>query len=139
MTDSTPYLGVSSSLCGRFWLERPGDERLGLAIAQRCQVPEIIGRMLAARGQSPDSAPAFLSPRLRDALPDPSALKDMDRAAARLADAIAAGERIAIFGDYDVDGATSAALLSRFLGSVSAPQRADRAGARRRCAHHADL
>ena len=120
MTDSTAYLGVTKSLCGRFWLERPGDERLGLAIAQRCQVPEIIGRMLAARGQSPDSAPAFLSPRLRDALPDPSALKDMDRAAARLADAIAAGERIAIFGDYDVDGATSAALLSRFFGSVGA-------------------
>jgi single-stranded-DNA-specific exonuclease len=115
MTDSTPYLGVAKSLCGRFWLERPGDERLGLAIAQRCQVPELIGRMLAARGQSLEGAPGFLEPRLRDLLTDPSELKDMDQAAERLADAIAGAERIAVFGDYDVDGATSAALLSRFL------------------------
>jgi len=118
MTDSTPYLGVAKSLCGRFWLERPGDERLGLAIAQRCQVPELIGRMLAARGQSLEGAPSFLEPRLRDLLTDPSELKDMDQAAERLAEAIERGERIAVFGDYDVDGATSAALLSRFLRGV---------------------
>ena len=120
MTEAHPYLGVSKSLCGRFWLERPGDERLGLAISQRCQVPEIIGRLLAARGQSLEGAPGFLQPRLRDLLPDPSDLKDMDQAAERLADAVARGERIAIFGDYDVDGATSAALLSRFLRAVGA-------------------
>ncbi|HET6619373.1 MAG TPA: single-stranded-DNA-specific exonuclease RecJ [Dongiaceae bacterium] len=122
MTDAVPYLGIARSLCGRFWLERPGDERLGLAIAQRCQVPELIGRMLAARGQSPESAPGFLEPRLRDLLTDPSELKDMDRAAERLADAVAAGERIAVFGDYDVDGATSAALLSRFLRAIGAQE-----------------
>ena len=120
MTEAHPYLGVAKSLCGRFWLERPGDERLGLAIAQRCQVPEIIGRMLAARGQSLEGAPGFLQPRLRDLLTDPSELKDMDQAAERLADAVARGERIAIFGDYDVDGATSAALLSRFLRAAGA-------------------
>lgn len=120
MTEAIPYLGVARSLCGRLWLERPGDERLGLAIAQRCQVPEIIGRMLAARGQSLESAPGFLQPRLRDLLTDPSELKDMDQAAARLADAIGRNERIAIFGDYDVDGATSAALLSRFLRAIGA-------------------
>jgi single-stranded-DNA-specific exonuclease len=122
MTDAVPYLGIARSLCGRFWLERPGDERLGLAIAQRCQVPELIGRMLAARGQSPESAPGFLEPRLRDLLTDPSELKDMDRAADRLAGAVAAGERIAVFGDYDVDGATSAALLSRFLRAIGAQE-----------------
>ena len=122
MTEAAPYLGVAKSLCGRFWLERPGDERLGLAIAQRCQVPELIGRMLAARGQSLDSAPGFLEPRLRDLLPDPSDLKDMDQAAERLADAIGRDERIAVFGDYDVDGATSAALLSRFLRGVGAAE-----------------
>jgi single-stranded-DNA-specific exonuclease len=122
MTQAAPYLGVARSLCGRFWLERPGDERLGLAIAQRCQLPELIGRMLAARGQSPDSAPGFLAPRLRDQLTDPSELKDMDRAAERLGDAVQNGERIAIFGDYDVDGATSAALLCRFLRSVGAEE-----------------
>ncbi len=78
--------------------------------------------MLAARGQSLEGAPGFLEPRLRDLLTDPSELKDMDQAAARLADAVAAGERIAIFGDYDVDGATSAALLSRFLRGVGAAE-----------------
>jgi single-stranded-DNA-specific exonuclease len=122
MTEAAPYLGVAKSLCGRFWLERPGDERLGLAIAQRCEVPELIGRMLAARGQSLDSAPGFLEPRLRDLLPDPSDLKDMDQAAERLADAIGRDERIAVFGDYDVDGATSAALLSRFLRGIGAAE-----------------
>jgi single-stranded-DNA-specific exonuclease len=122
MTQAAPYLGVAKSLCGRYWLERPGDDRLGLAIAQRCQVPELVGRMLAARGQSLESAPSFLAPRLRDLLTDPSELKDMDRAAERLADAIGRGERIAIFGDYDVDGATSAALLSRFLSAVAAAE-----------------
>src|SRR5262245_5221097 len=120
MTEATPYLGVAQSLCGRLWLERPGDERLGLAIAQRCQVPEIVGRMLAARGQTLEGASGFLEPRLRDLLTDPSELKDMDPAAARLADAVGRGERIAVFGDYDVDGATSAALLSRFLRAVGA-------------------
>jgi single-stranded-DNA-specific exonuclease len=122
MTEAVPYLGVARSLCGRFWLERPGDDRLGLAIAQRCQVPELIGRMLAARGQSLDGAPGFLEPRLRDLLTDPSELKDMDQAAERLADAVAQAERIAIFGDYDVDGATSAAVLSRFLRAVGADE-----------------
>src|SRR5688572_24963545 len=122
MTEAHPYLGVAKSLCGRFWLERPGDERLGLAIAQRCQVPEIIGRMLAARGHSLEGAPGFLEPRLRDLLTDPSELRDMDQAAERLADAIAEGERIAVFGDYDVDGATSAALLSRFLRGVGSAE-----------------
>jgi single-stranded-DNA-specific exonuclease len=122
MTEATPYLGVAKSLCGRFWLERPGDDRLGLAIAQRCQVPELIGRMLAARGHSLEGAPSFLEPRLRDLLTDPSELRDMDQAAERLADAIAEGERIAVFGDYDVDGATSAALLSRFLRGVGSAE-----------------
>src|SRR5262245_15295151 len=122
MTQAVPYLGVAKSLCGRFWLERPGDDRLGLAIAQRCQVPELIGRMLAARGQTLEGAPSFLEPRLRDLLTDPSELKDMDKAAERLADAITRGERVAVFGDYDVDGATSAALLSRFLRSAGAAE-----------------
>ena len=62
MTDSNPYLGVSKSLSGRFWLERSGDERLGLAISQRCQVPEIIGRMLAARGLVAGQRAGFLEP-----------------------------------------------------------------------------
>ena len=63
-------LGVSRSLSGKLWLERGGDERLALAIAQRWQVPELIGRLLAARGQTLDSVEGFLNPRLRDSLPD---------------------------------------------------------------------
>jgi single-stranded-DNA-specific exonuclease len=84
------------------------------------QVPEIVGRLLAARGQTLDTAESFLAPKLRDLLPDPSRFKDMDLAAARVASAIQRNEKIAIFGDYDVDGATSAALLSRFLRAVGA-------------------
>lgn len=120
MTAPAPYLGVTRSLCGKLWLERPGDARLAQAIAQRCQVPELVGRLLAARGQSLDTVESFLNPRLRDLLPDPSDLKDMDAAAERLARAIQGGECIAIFGDYDVDGATSAALLIRFLRAIGA-------------------
>jgi single-stranded-DNA-specific exonuclease len=120
MMTKTPYLGVTRSLSGKLWLERGGDERLALAIAQRCQVPEVIGRLLAARGQTLDSVEGFLNPRLRDSLPDPSDLKDMDKAAERLARAILGAEKIAIFGDYDVDGATSAALLIRFLRAIGA-------------------
>jgi single-stranded-DNA-specific exonuclease len=107
-------------LTGKFWRQRPSDERMGLAISQRLQVPEAVGRLLAARGQTLDSAESFLNPRLRDLLPDPAGFRDMAEAAARVAAAIRNGEKIAIFGDYDVDGATSAALLSRFLEAVGA-------------------
>ncbi len=109
------YLGVTKSLCGRQWRQSAGDERLALALAQRLGLPELIGRILAARGVAIEAAPGFLSPRLRELLPDPSLFKDMDRAAERLARAITHDEVIAIFGDYDVDGATSSALLQRFI------------------------
>jgi single-stranded-DNA-specific exonuclease len=118
--DPAPFLGVERSVTGKFWRQRASDERMGLAIAQRLQVPEIVGRLLAARNQTIDTAESFLAPRLRDLLPDPSRFKDMDRAADRIALAIARNEKIAIFGDYDVDGATSAALLSRFLRAAGA-------------------
>ena len=85
-----------------------------MAIAQQLDLPELLGRVLAARGVAPDDAARFLDPNLRDLLPDPSSLTDMDKAARRLAEAVAGGERIAIFGDYDVDGASSSALLCRF-------------------------
>src|SRR5450755_1232192 len=106
-SDGGTYLGVAQSLCGRRWRQSAGDERLASALAQRLGLPEIVGRILASRRIDLDQAPGFLAPRLRDLLPDPSLFKDMDRAAARLAGAIQNGERIAIFGDYDVDGATS--------------------------------
>ncbi|HXP12157.1 MAG TPA: single-stranded-DNA-specific exonuclease RecJ [Stellaceae bacterium] len=114
------FLGVERSLRGLRWRERGGDDRLGLALAQRLDLPEIIGRILARRGIGIEQAPGFLAPTLRDFLPDPLQLKDMGAGVARLKRAIENGETIAIFGDYDVDGATSAALLRRFLEAVGA-------------------
>src|SRR5215469_4240338 len=111
-------LGVERSVCGRWWRLRAGDARVGEAISERLGLPEIVGRLLAQRGIDIDGAPGFLAPRLRNQLPDPSHLRDMEIAAARLADAVREGETIAVFGDYDVDGATSAALLARFFAAV---------------------
>ena len=116
-------LGVERSVCGRRWRLRGGDDQVGQAIAERLALPEILGRLLAQRGVDLDHAPGFLAPRLRDQLPDPSHLRDMEAAAARLVRAVRAGETIAIFGDYDVDGATSAALLTRFFAAAGAPTR----------------
>ena len=87
-------------------------------MAQAHGLPELAARILAARGVDMDTVESYLAPTLRDLLPDPSALRDMDKAAARIAGAIMSGERIALFADYDVDGATSSALLLRFLRSV---------------------
>lgn len=112
------FLGVERSVTGRRWRARPGDMRAAAAISERHGLPEIVGRMLAQRGVGPDEAPGFLAPRLRDRLPDPSHLVDMDRAVARILLAVQRGERIVVFGDYDVDGATSAALLRRFFAAV---------------------
>jgi single-stranded-DNA-specific exonuclease len=113
-------LGVERSICGRRWRARGGDAMAGLALAQRFSLPEIVGRLLAARGIEADAVESFLAPTLRALLPDPSDLTDMDKGAERLARAVIAGERIAVFGDYDVDGATSSALLSRFFRAVGA-------------------
>ena len=114
------FMGIERSATGKWWRERDLDERLGITIAQRFGVPEIVGRVMASRGIGLDDAESFLSPTLRDLMPDPSSLKDMDKAASRIADAIEAGEKLAIFGDYDVDGATSTALLKRFFRALGA-------------------
>ncbi|MGE0119710.1 MAG: single-stranded-DNA-specific exonuclease RecJ [Dongiaceae bacterium] len=112
------FLGVDRSFCGRRWRQRKGDDRQGLALAQRLSLPEMVGRLLAARGVGVDDAAAYLHPTLRELLPDPSGFRDMDRAVDRLVRAVVDGEGIAVFGDYDVDGATSAALLQRFFAAL---------------------
>lgn len=114
---SAAFLGVERSARGLKWVERlsPSEAYLGAAIAQRHGLPEIIGRLLASREVSLEEVPDVLNPTICALCPDPSALTGMDKAASRLADAIAAGEQVAIFGDYDVDGACSSALLHRFL------------------------
>lgn len=117
-----PFLNVDRSVMGRRWTQRdPAAERLGLAIAQRHGLPELVGRVLAARDVPLEEAAAYLEPTLRELLPNPSSLKDMDAAAERLAAAVTGGERIAVFGDYDVDGAASSALLHRWLRLVGRP------------------
>ena len=122
MAETAPaaFLGVTKSLTGRTWRARLADGGAGLAVAQRGAVPEIVGRVLAGRGVAPADATEYLNPSLRTLLPDPSSLKDVDRACARLAQAVMEGERVTVFGDYDVDGAASAALFKRFFESVGA-------------------
>ena len=112
------FLGVTRSLSGKRWRARGEDDRLAMALSQRFDLPEAVGRVMAARGIALDDAAAFLSPALKDQFPDPSHLKDMDVAVARLVAAVRHGETIGIFGDYDVDGATSSALLSRFFAAA---------------------
>jgi single-stranded-DNA-specific exonuclease len=114
------FLNVEKSLTGRRWAARLGDERLALAMAQRHGLPDAICRLLAARDVALDDVPDFLEPTLRKFLPDPSHLKGMDAAIDRLVRAVRAGEKVVVFGDYDVDGATSSALLLRFFRSVGA-------------------
>ena len=113
-----PVFGVSKSVSGLCWKRRYSDQRRALALSQRLDVPAVVGEVLAARSISVETADRFISPKLRDLLPDPSSLSDMDKAADRAADALVKGEQIAVFGDYDVDGATSSALLKRFFGAL---------------------
>ncbi len=112
------FLGVEESLSGKRWRARLEEDRLALALAQRLDLPEIIGRILVARGVGPEEAGRFLEPRLRDHLPDPSSFLDLDRAVDRLTVALEAGEQIAAFADYDVDGGSSAALLQLFFRAI---------------------
>ena len=115
---SDAYLGISKSLNGRRWRLKECDDRAALALAQRLEVPEIVGRILSIRGVGLDEAQQFLDPTLRDLLPDPSNFLDMDIACSRVAGAIKNGEKVAVFGDYDVDGATSSALLIRLFRAL---------------------
>ena len=111
------FLDVERSVCGRAWRDRL-DERgtsRALAIAQRHNIPELLARVLAGRGVEIDEVASFLDPTVRQLMPDPHVVTGMEAAALRIADAIVRGEHVAIFGDYDVDGATSSALLARFL------------------------
>lgn len=112
-----PFLGVSESAKGNVWRERltAAQRNQATAICQQHGLPDLLGRVLAARSVSLDDVPVFLDPTIKALMPDPSALRDMDKAAERIADAIRDGQKVAIFGDYDVDGACSSALLSRFL------------------------
>src|SRR5690348_8589890 len=116
------FLDVERSACGRAWrarLDARGSAQ-ALAIVQHHGLPELLARILAGRGVAPAEVQTFLDPTVRTLMPDPHTLADMQVAAVRLADAVMRRETIAIFADYDVDGATSAALLGRYLAHCAA-------------------
>ena len=117
-------LGVERSVSGRRWRSRLDDTRAADRLAQQLDLPELVGRVLAARGVTSETATDFLAPSLRALLPDPSRLAGMDAAVARLARAVEGGETVVVFGDYDVDGATSTAVLLRYLRRVGCDARA---------------
>lgn len=117
------FLDVRQSATGVSWQHRLTERQdmAALAIAQGHGVPDIVARVLAGRGVTVEQTERFLDPTIRDLLPNPASITDMEKAAARLAEAILAREKVAIFGDYDVDGAASSALLKRFLAHFSVP------------------
>ncbi len=116
------FLGVESSALGRRWIGPDASrDRLGEAIAQSTHLPRAVCSVLARSGVTPEAAEAYLAPALRDLLPDPRSLRDMEAAAARFLDAVSCSQRIAIFADYDVDGGASAALLLCWLRSMGHP------------------
>ncbi len=114
---TTSLLQVSRSARGQSWQDRllASSASLATAIAQQHGLPELLGRVLAARDVGVEDVELFLNPTIKALMPDPSTFQDMDKATTRIADAIEAGTATAIFGDYDVDGACSAALWAKFL------------------------
>jgi single-stranded-DNA-specific exonuclease len=115
-----PFLNVAKSANGQRWQARLQDTRTAEAISQRLELPEILGRVMAGRSVQLDDAEAFLNPTLRGLMPPPSVVRDMEKGAARFAQAIISNESIGIISDYDVDGVSSAAIMLRFLHSVGA-------------------
>ncbi len=121
LMSSSFVCGVSQSLMTQPWRWR-GSAAEGLDAAFRPD--DLVGQLLLARGVPREDLDRHRAPTIRDFMPDPSVFRDMDAAAARLADAVAAGESVTVFGDYDVDGATSAALLIRLLRQLGSGPKA---------------
>ncbi len=114
-----PSMGVAAS--GRTWRLRDADARAAMAIAQSLDLDPVLARILSARGVTAETAAQYLNPSLRDEMPDPFVLKDMDRATERLASAVTSGETIGVFGDYDVDGTTASSILKLYFDWIGAP------------------
>lgn len=120
VTDTATTL-VQRSVTGRRWVVPRVCDVAVTALSASHDLPEVVARVLTARGIAGSAAYHFLTPRLRHCLPDPNDLADMEKGAERLVHAIQRGERVAVLADYDVDGATSSALLLRFLAAVGCP------------------
>lgn len=122
MLDAPSLFGIDCSATGRRWRgPSVATERAGLAIAQAADVPEVLGVVLAGRGVTANGAAAYLAPSLRALMPDPDTLRDMPVAAGLLADAVRQRRRIAVFGDYDVDGGAASAMVVRWLRALGLP------------------
>lgn len=118
-TSLPPVFGVTQSLSGKEWSWRGGNMELGQSAAEVGSLSnDILTQLILSRGVSPDDVERHKTPTLRGFLPDPSIFNDMDNAAERIVQAVLAGEKITVYGDYDVDGATSAALLIRLLRMI---------------------
>lgn len=111
-------LGVRQSCAGRPWRFRLPDDRAALALAQATGLDAVTCRVLLGRGVDMDTVDRFLAPSLKTDMPDPAVLRDLEAAAERLAEAIERDEAVAVFGDYDVDGATSSAVLMRYFTAL---------------------
>lgn len=115
--------GVAHSFTGRRWHLAPVDESAVQAFARDADISPTLSRLLLARGVTAPDVFDYLNPTLKKFLPEPLTLKDMDKAVARVVRAVGQGERIAVWGDYDVDGSTSAALLHEFFAALGTPPR----------------
>ncbi|MGC1271150.1 MAG: DHH family phosphoesterase, partial [Croceibacterium sp.] len=113
MATQPAVFGIQKSLSGKAWHWRGGNMELSGGAAGLDE--DIVTQLLLARGVPRDDLARHRSPSVRSFLPDPSQFRDMDTAAERLAEAVLSRETVTIYGDYDVDGATSAALLVRLL------------------------
>ena len=116
---SAAFLDVETSLTGRRWIGPDADrQRRAQALEQQAGLDPVVASLLARAGIAAEAAQSYLNPTLRDLMPDPSHLRDMDRAVQVVLDHLARGSRIAVFADYDVDGAASAALLHDWLSAL---------------------
>jgi len=116
--DNGCFLGIENSVTGRSWQTRLEDPELARILGQRCDLPELLARVLAARNIEASQVEAFLHPTLKTHMPDPAGLRDAQKAATRIVKAITGKEKITVFGDYDVDGGTASALLKLFFLAV---------------------
>ena len=116
MEDIGPaFLGVENSLTGRKWRMRPVDDDYATRLSRQLAKPDLIGRLLAGRGVTIEEADTFFTPTLKALFPDPSSFVDMDSACAVILDALTSGKKCAVLADYDVDGGTSAAILTKYF------------------------
>lgn len=114
----TPLFAKNVSALGKKWYEKTADNRTSLALSQLFNLSPFVGKLLVTRRLTPETAADYLNPTIKQLMPDPSHLKDLDKGVTRVIRAIELHEKIAVFGDYDVDGATASALFKRYFQDI---------------------